>query len=412
MVPEVHPKLTVTECTSNACIDKEMGITIDANWRWYHNKEGYDNCFDSNGWSSAYCPDAATCNQNCVVEGNTVQNYANTYGVVTSDRELSLAYVTNKNVGSRNYLMDDDDNYKVFKLKNREFTFDVDESSLGCGINGAVYFVSMDGDGGTARFSGNTAGAKYGTGYCDAQSPRDVKFIGGLPNLKNWTGGKGSMGSSCVEMDLWEANTFGHAITPHSCGDIVEQTSCKSDGCEGVCDTSGCDFNPYRFGNRTFYGPTSDHHLNSKKPITVVTQFITDDGTDTGRLTEIRRLYRQGGKVIQQPTVTIDGVGNFDSISESYCRAEGAYFNQRSFELKGGLASMDAALDKGMLLVLSIWDDGRTYMKWLDSTFGSGFGAQRGPCPIDAGNPETIRTSQASAVVKYSNIKFGAIGST
>jgi cellulose 1,4-beta-cellobiosidase len=31
--------------------------------------------------------------------------------------------------------------YKVFKLKNREFTFDVDVSQLPCGLNGALYFV-------------------------------------------------------------------------------------------------------------------------------------------------------------------------------------------------------------------------------------------------------------------------------
>lgn len=49
-----------------------------------------------------------------------------------------------------------------------------------CGLNGAVYFVSMDEDGGTSKFSSNTAGAKYGTGYCDSQCPRDIKFIDGV----------------------------------------------------------------------------------------------------------------------------------------------------------------------------------------------------------------------------------------
>ena len=29
----------------------------------------------------------------------------------------------------------------MFKLKNREFTFDVDASALSCGFNGALYFV-------------------------------------------------------------------------------------------------------------------------------------------------------------------------------------------------------------------------------------------------------------------------------
>lgn len=37
----------------------------------------------------------------------------------------------------------------------------------------------MDEDGGLAKHSGNKAGAKYGTGYCDTQCPHDIKFIDG-----------------------------------------------------------------------------------------------------------------------------------------------------------------------------------------------------------------------------------------
>lgn len=47
------------------------------------------------------------------------------------------------------------------------------------GLNGALYFVSMDKDGGMGKYSTNKAGAKYGTGYCDGQCPRDLKFING-----------------------------------------------------------------------------------------------------------------------------------------------------------------------------------------------------------------------------------------
>merc|ERR1712146_873219 len=72
-----------------------------------------------------------------------------------------------RNVGSRNYLMDTEDTYKLFKLKNKEFTYTVDDSQLDCGLNGALYFVQMEADGGAGKY-GN-AGAKYGLGYCDAQ---------------------------------------------------------------------------------------------------------------------------------------------------------------------------------------------------------------------------------------------------
>ena len=84
-----------------------------------------------------------------------------------------------KNIGSRFYLLDEGDNsYYMFKLKNKEFTFTVDVSELPCGLNGALYFVEMEQDGG-AHYPGNDAGAAFGTGYCDAQCPHDIKWING-----------------------------------------------------------------------------------------------------------------------------------------------------------------------------------------------------------------------------------------
>jgi hypothetical protein len=75
--------------------------------------------------------------------------------------------------------MADETHYQMFKLLNKEFTFDVDLSALPCGLNGALYFSEMDADGGMSKYSTNRAGAKYGTGYCDSQCPRDIKFING-----------------------------------------------------------------------------------------------------------------------------------------------------------------------------------------------------------------------------------------
>ena len=72
------------------------------------------------------------------------------------------------NVGSRTFMMDGEDKYEMFQLLNQEFTFDVDVSNMPCGLNGALYFVNMDADGGMSRFPSNKAGAAYGTGYCDA----------------------------------------------------------------------------------------------------------------------------------------------------------------------------------------------------------------------------------------------------
>ena len=95
---------------------------------------------------------------------------------------MTLKFVTKSsgtNVGSRTYLMETDTKYQMFNLINKEFTFEVDVSKLPCGLNGALYFVEMDKDGGMGKYSTNKAGAKYGTGYCDAQCPHDIKFING-----------------------------------------------------------------------------------------------------------------------------------------------------------------------------------------------------------------------------------------
>lgn len=83
-------------------------------------------------------------------------------------------------------MMNSESKYEMFKLKNKEFSVTVDVSQLSCGLNGALYFVEMEEDGGLSTGKYNKAGAKYGTGYCDAQCPHDVKFIDGEANILDW----------------------------------------------------------------------------------------------------------------------------------------------------------------------------------------------------------------------------------
>jgi len=177
---EVHPPMTWETCTASGCTQVKGTVVLDSNWRWLHTTTGYTNCYTGNTWNTTLCPDGATCAANCALDG---ADYSGTYGVTTSGNALTLKFVTNsqqKNIGSRLYLMSTDDtNYEMFKLLNKEFTFDVDVSNLPCGLNGALYFSQMDADGGLSKYSTNKAGAKYGTGYCDSQCPRDIKFING-----------------------------------------------------------------------------------------------------------------------------------------------------------------------------------------------------------------------------------------
>ncbi|QRW14377.1 beta-1,4-D-glucan cellobiohydrolase [Ceratobasidium sp. AG-Ba] len=305
----------------------------------------------------------------------------------------------------------DDTHYEMFKLKNQEFTFDVDASNLPCGLNGALYFSEMDADGGLSKYPNNKAGAKYGTGYCDSQCPKDIKFINGEANLDNWTG---SYGTCCNEMDIWEANSMATAYTPHPCS-VTGQTRCSGSQCSDYCDQAGCDFNSFRMGDQSFYGKGLT--VDTSRKFTVVTQFITSDNTATGALTEIRRLYVQDGRVIQNSKTNIAGMAAYDSITDKFCTDQKAAFSDaNTFAAMGGLATMDKSFTKGVALVMSIWDDHAANMLWLDSSFPTDLdpskpGVARGSCAASSGAPSDIETSAASASVTYSNIRFGDIGS-
>ena len=164
------------------------------------------------------------------------------------------------------------------------------------------------------------AGANYGTGYCDAQCPHDMKFISGETNNEGWepsdnevNAGKGYYGSCCVEMDIWEANSVATAYTPHPC-ETVGQYRCEGTECgdnwsderyDGICDKDGCDFNSWRLGDQTFFGPGSGFAVNTDIPITVVTQFITDDGTDNGTSSRSGGSTCKTGKSSRTPSVIL-----------------------------------------------------------------------------------------------------------
>jgi len=418
----VHLPMTVEECSSSGCTPKQQGVTLDANWRWVNHLGTYANCYDGTAWDKTLCPDPKTCTENCGLEGVPKADWAFPYGISSDGNGLTLDFVVKDpktgdkaNVGSRTYMMDGDDKYKMFKLKNREFTFDVDVSKLPCGVNGALYFVEMQEDGGMSEFPTDKAGAAYGTGYCDAQCPHDVKFISGEANMLNWTNSEGQYGSCCNEMDIWEANQMASAYTPHNC---IKNGPYRAKAGEDICDTAGCDFNSYRMGDKTFYGPGSNFAIDSTKPMTVITQFHTTDGTDTGDLSEIRRVYVQDGKVVPLRNATIAGLGGYDSVSDEFCTAQKKIFGDADdFGKKGGLKAMGETLDRGMVLVMSLWDDHDVNMLWLDSNFptdqpATDPGVARGPCSVDSGKPADVESQHADANVKYSNVKYGAIGST
>ncbi|PQE16834.1 Endoglucanase EG-1 protein [Rutstroemia sp. NJR-2017a BBW] len=176
-------------------------------------------------------------------------------------------------------------------------------------------------------------------------------------------------------MDIWEANANATALTPHPCiGD--------------TCDKGGCGFNPYAQGKTSYYA--NGGTVDTLQPMTVITQFYTNDNTTTGTLVEIRRLYIQNGKIIQN-AVSSSGL---DSITASWCDASDA-----SAASLGGLKTMGEALGRGMVLVLSIWNDNSQFMNWLDS-------GSNGPCSSTAGDPAKIQAQTPEAYVTLPAVFF------
>lgn len=77
---------------------------------------------------------------------------------------------------------------------------------------------------------------------------------------------------------------------------------------------------------------------------------------------------------------------------------------------------MGESLERGMVLVVSLWDDIAVYMNWLDSydtkADPSTPGIKRGSCDPDVGKPETIRNAHPDSHYSMTNLKWGDIGST
>ena len=87
-----------------------------------------------------------------------------------------------------------------------------------------------------------------------------------------------------------------------------------------------------------------------------------------------------------------------------------AFGDVDDFNLKGGLKTMGEALDRGMVLVMSLWDDAEANMLWLDADYPTSKsptvpGVNRGPCNQNTGRPSFLRAKFPDARVKYSNIK-------
>jgi cellulase len=388
-VPDVHPKLTTYRCTANGCTEKTNYIVLDA---LAHPMVSVNEDYDCGAWGQVpNCPTQEACRDNCIMEG--ISDYS-TVGVTTDGASIRMQQLLNgRTVSPRIYLLDETkERYDMTHLTGGEFSFDVDTTKLPCGMNSALYLGEMEEDGHKSAL--NAGGARWGTGYCDAQC-YTTPFINGEANLEGY-------GACCNEMDIWEANSRASHIAPHPCN-VPGVHLCEGDECgyDGICDENGCGWNPYRVNQTDYYGVGDDFDVDTSKPFTVVTQFPADP--TTGKLASIIRLYIQDGVVIRSEVANKEGLPEIDHLNDEFCTAAGA---ERFMDL-GGMTAMGDALTRGMVVTASIWWDEGGNMTWLD---GASQGA--GPCKDGEGNPSVIREVQPDPEVTFSNLKWGDINTT
>ncbi|XP_046446265.1 probable 1,4-beta-D-glucan cellobiohydrolase B isoform X3 [Daphnia pulex] len=300
------------------------------------------------------CEDQVTCNETVPLEMYEKQLHV----TITNGDQVTFAHYQR---GGARLFMGSGDQYKMFYPLNREITFDVDMSTVGCGRNAAAGFHAMPADGGHAEFG--YAGAIYGTGFCDGQDDP--------PN--------------CLEMDIIEANSLATMFTAHPCNATA-----------GKCSAYGCGLNSYPLGHKDFYGRGSNYAVDTTKPFTIITRFITTDGMDTGDLKEVQQLYVQNGQMIFTPEVE----GGFSTLSDEFCDYHYIPTFPPGYEdyFHGITDGVTPGMKKGVVLIFGLWGDADdTYMGWLDQE-------PYGPCPVEPNNP--------NSTVTFSNVRFGPIGST
>ncbi|KAJ7785355.1 concanavalin A-like lectin/glucanase domain-containing protein [Mycena maculata] len=184
---EAHPVLTTQQCAANEeCTTLQTSVILDSNWPWTHQTTRHHQLLHR---KHLLCPDPVTCVENCALDGANYEarkrgkkrasaNSSRQGATMGSPPEPTLVPAFTSWPPTQ---------YQLFQLLSQEFTFTIDMSHLGCGLNGALYltgvlsmfiFLSqnlalnnpeMDADGGVSKYPNNKTGAQYGVGYCDSQ---------------------------------------------------------------------------------------------------------------------------------------------------------------------------------------------------------------------------------------------------
>jgi cellulose 1,4-beta-cellobiosidase len=139
--------------------------------------------------------------------------------------------------------------------------------------------------------------------------------------------------------------------------------------------------------------------MDTSKKLTVVTQFISDNGSQNEILKEVRRSDLQNGNVLE--TVATIQIGKLYNTIENDSCMNGSVEDDTYMHL-GGYAAFTKSLRMGAILTMSFWTDGS--MRWLDEIDGW-------PCTSPGGKDAVIAKNKNS-FVEFSKIQYVDINTT
>jgi len=200
-------------------------------------------------------------------------------------------------------------NFHNFTLFDKEVSYDIDLSKVGCSCNAALFFVTMPGfnEDGTVA-TGNDPHLPF---YCDAND------IGGV---------------FCWEHDTIEGNMYNMAVTPHTCNALPGQYIPQ-------CDKVGCAKNIYALDPKAFC-PDAGCKINTLKPFHIAQRYESDPTGTT--LAGIITTLSQGNHSVEW--------GSCDDTDY--------------------LQSMTEPFKGNWTMVFQLWGDSWANMKWLDNRTG------------------------------------------
>ena len=257
--------------------------------------------------------------------GFAAEFWGNLAGIQTTDADRKLTVQGNNrlyavtSIPSRPKAEWVDFTYRKLDLLNRDLSFDVDISGVGCGCNAAVYLVAMP----------NQPDATNAA-YCDIQGPD---------------------GKACLEIDLLEGNTKAVQTTLHTAqGHGADGATCNQDGC--VANVGRTEESAH------LYGPGSKG-IDSRKPFTVSATFR--EGQHGGAIYDVEFTQSIKTGPPGRETITDGRLHFFDSeaIYGSHSKS-----GRAAPVPPGDKLRTHTALSDGMVLVVSLWtaDD----LSWLD----------------------------------------------